>query len=392
MTGATTPIGVFLLDDHEIVRRGLCDLIDGEPDLSVVGEAGSVAEALHRIPLSSPRVAVLDVQLGDGTGIEVCRDIRSSHPEIACLMLTSYADDEALMDSVVAGASGYVLKQVRGNDLLDGIRRVAAGQSLLDPAVTARVIERLRRGPEEDARLATLTPREGEILGLLADGLTNRQIGEALQPGREDGQEQRVQRAHEARDGAAHAGGGLRRPPRRPAGVRRPLSGPAAPARSAGCLRTAPRSSVELPPSSSARDARLARPRPPGRAGPGPGPVSSTVTSSQPSAHETATVDRRSRRVVGDVGQALAHDRGQVAGLFGVEHGVDRPVEAEHRAGADGLRQLVAQPQERAARPVARPGRHRRLQLEDRRADLADGGVELVDRRLHPLAGLRRAR
>jgi two-component system response regulator DevR len=180
VTGATTPIGVFLLDDHEIVRRGLCDLIDSEPDLSVVGEAGSVAEALNRIPLSSPRVAVLDVQLGDGTGIEVCRDIRSSHPEIACLMLTSYADDEALMDSVVAGASGYVLKQVRGNDLLDGIRRVAAGQSLLDPAVTARVIERLRRGPEEDARLSTLTPREGEILGLLADGLTNRQIGETL--------------------------------------------------------------------------------------------------------------------------------------------------------------------------------------------------------------------
>jgi len=180
VTGATTPIGVFLLDDHEIVRRGLCDLIDSEPDLSVVGEAGSVAEALNRIPLSSPRVAVLDVQLGDGTGIEVCRDIRSSHPEIACLMLTSYADDEALMDSVVAGASGYVLKQVRGNDLLDGIRRVAAGQSLLDPAVTARVIERLRRGPEEDARLSTLTPRESEILGLLADGLTNRQIGEAL--------------------------------------------------------------------------------------------------------------------------------------------------------------------------------------------------------------------
>jgi two-component system response regulator DevR len=180
VTGATTPIGVFLLDDHEIVRRGLCDLIDSEPDLSVVGEAGSVAEALNRIPLSSPRVAVLDVQLGDGTGIEVCRDIRSSHPEIACLMLTSYADDEALMDSVVAGASGYVLKQVRGNDLLDGIRRVAAGQSLLDPAVAARVIERLRRGPEEDARLSTLTPREGEILGLLADGLTNRQIGETL--------------------------------------------------------------------------------------------------------------------------------------------------------------------------------------------------------------------
>ena len=180
MDDASAPIGVFLLDDHEIVRRGLSDLIEGEPDLTVVGEAGSVAEALRRIPACRPRVAVLDVQLGDGTGIEVCRDIRSSHPEIACVMLTSYADDEALLDSVVAGAAGYILKQVRGNDLLDGIRRVAAGQSLLDPSVTARVIERLRRGPQEDSRLATLTPREGEILELLADGLTNRQIGEAL--------------------------------------------------------------------------------------------------------------------------------------------------------------------------------------------------------------------
>src|SRR6478735_9549071 len=130
------PIGVFLLDDHEIVRRGLCDLIDGEPDLTVVGEAGSVDEALRRIPACTPRVAVLDVQLGDGTGIEVCRDIRSSHPEIACLMLTSYADDEALFASIMAGASGYVLKQIRGSDLVDAVRRISKGESLLDPAVT----------------------------------------------------------------------------------------------------------------------------------------------------------------------------------------------------------------------------------------------------------------
>jgi two-component system response regulator DevR len=177
---APAPIGVFLLDDHEIVRRGLVDLIEGEPDLVVVGEAGSVAEAMQRIPACAPRVAVLDVQLEDGTGIEVCRDIRSAHPDIACLMLTSYADDEALLDSVVAGAAGYVLKQVRGNELLDGIRRVAAGQSLLDPAVTARVLDRIRRGPEEDERLANLTPQEGKILALLAEGLTNRQIGEQL--------------------------------------------------------------------------------------------------------------------------------------------------------------------------------------------------------------------
>ena len=180
MSDVAGPIGVFLLDDHEIVRRGLCDLINHEPDLMVVGEASSVAEALPRIAVCAPRVAVLDVQLGDGSGIEVCREIRSSHPEIACLMLTSYADDEALLDSVVAGASGYVLKQVRGHDLLDGIRRAAAGQSLLDPSVTARVIERLRTGPKEDRRIATLTPREAEILDLVAEGLTNRQIGESL--------------------------------------------------------------------------------------------------------------------------------------------------------------------------------------------------------------------
>jgi len=180
MSDVAGPIGVFLLDDHEIVRRGLRDLIDHEPDLAVVGEASSVAEALPRLEVCSPRVAVLDVQLGDGSGIEVCREIRSSHPEVACLMLTSYADDEALLDSVMAGASGYVLKQVRGHDLLDGIRRVADGQSLLDPSVSARVIERLRAGPREDPRLATLTQREAEILDLVAEGLTNRQIGESL--------------------------------------------------------------------------------------------------------------------------------------------------------------------------------------------------------------------
>ena len=180
VTDADRPTGVFLLDDHEIVRRGLRDLIEGQADLHVVGEAGSVQEALDRIPACRPDVAVLDVQLGDGSGIEVCRDVRAAHPEIACVMLTSFADDEALLDSVIAGAAGYVLKQVRGQDLLDAIRRVAAGQSLLDPAVTARVIARLRGGPQEDQRLALLTVREREILELIADGLTNRQIGESL--------------------------------------------------------------------------------------------------------------------------------------------------------------------------------------------------------------------
>lgn len=174
------PIGVFLLDDHEVVRRGVRELVELEPGLVVVGEAGTAREALDRIPATRPDIAVLDVQLGDGSGIEVCRDIRSSHPEIACLMLTSFADDEALMDSIVAGAAGYVLKQIRGNELIESIRIAASGRSLLDPAQTARAIERLRKGPTEDPRLASLTPQERKILDLLADGLTNRQIGEAL--------------------------------------------------------------------------------------------------------------------------------------------------------------------------------------------------------------------
>lgn len=179
-TGSPSPIRVFLLDDHEIVRRGVRELLEAEDDLEVVGEAGSAEEALARIPLAGPHVAVLDVQLGDGSGIEVCRDIRSAHPDIRCLMLTSFADDEALVDSVVAGAAGYVLKQIRGNDLVTSIRSVAAGRSLLDPATAQRVMDRLRRGAEEDERLAGLTPQERKILDLLAEGLTNRQIGERM--------------------------------------------------------------------------------------------------------------------------------------------------------------------------------------------------------------------
>jgi len=173
---------VFLLDDHELVRRGVRDLLSAEDDLVVVGEAATGPEALLRIPATRPDVAVLDVRLGedpDGmTGVEVCRDIRSSHPEVTCVMLTSFADDEALFASIMAGAAGYVLKQIRGSDLVDGIRRVAAGESLLDPAVTARVLERLRT-PTADP-LAALTPQEHRILDLITEGMTNRQIGEAM--------------------------------------------------------------------------------------------------------------------------------------------------------------------------------------------------------------------
>ncbi len=171
---------MFLLDDHEVVRAGLRSLIEDEDDLEVVGEAASADQALDRIPAARPDVAVLDVRLPDGSGIEVCRDIRSRHPEVACLMLTSFADDEALLAAIMAGAAGYVLKQVGGRDLVDDIRTVGAGGTLLDPAMTRRVLERVRRGPEEDQRLASLTAQERRILDLIAEGRTNRQIAEAL--------------------------------------------------------------------------------------------------------------------------------------------------------------------------------------------------------------------
>jgi two-component system, NarL family, response regulator DevR len=175
-------IRVFLLDDHEVVRRGVRELleVDSQGEIEVVGEAGTADEALRRLPAVRPDVAVLDVRLPDGNGVEVCREIRSSHPEIRCLMLTSFADDEALFDAIMAGAAGYVLKQVRGSDLVDNVKRVAAGQSLLDPNVTATVLERLRRGPDEEPGAPHLTDQERKILDLLAEGLTNRQIGERL--------------------------------------------------------------------------------------------------------------------------------------------------------------------------------------------------------------------
>ncbi|MGI8666610.1 MAG: response regulator [Jatrophihabitans sp.] len=176
----TEPIRVFLLDDHEIVRRGIADLIGAEPDIAVVGEAGTAAGALARIPAVRPDVAILDARLPDGSGIDVCRDIRSAMPEIRCLILTSYDDNDAIFAAVMAGAAGYLLKEVRGSSLVEAIRQVAAGKSLLDPSVTGRLLARLREGEPTDPRLASLTDREREILLLIADGLTNRQIGEQL--------------------------------------------------------------------------------------------------------------------------------------------------------------------------------------------------------------------
>jgi two-component system, NarL family, response regulator DevR len=175
-----TPTRVFILDDHELVRRGLEALLESASDLVVVGEAATAAEALRRIPAVMPDIALLDVRLPDGDGIEVCREVRSRYPEIRCLMLTSYDDDEALFAAVMAGASGYLLKEIVGSNLLEDIRQVARGRSLLDPAVTRQLIDRLAQPAPEDPMLAGLTPREREILGLISDGYTNRQIGEQL--------------------------------------------------------------------------------------------------------------------------------------------------------------------------------------------------------------------
>jgi two-component system, NarL family, response regulator DevR len=178
------PIRVFLVDDHEVVRRGVHDLLDAEPDITVVGEAGSVAQALALGPAVRPDVAVLDVRLPDGDGITVCRELRSLIPELGCLMLTSFDDEEALLDAIMAGASGYVLKQIRGFELVSAVRTIASGQSMLDPATTSRLISSLRAdnapAEPENELLSGLTDREREILALIGEGLTNRQIGQRL--------------------------------------------------------------------------------------------------------------------------------------------------------------------------------------------------------------------
>jgi two-component system, NarL family, response regulator DevR len=174
-------IRVFLLDDHEVVRRGLVALLEATGEIEVVGESGSALEAARRIPAFRPDVAVLDARLPDGSGIDVCREVRSADPGIKALILTSYQDDEALFSAIMAGAAGYVLKQIKGTDLVDAIRRVAAGQSLLDPAVTQQVLERIRHGADsEPEELKALTAQERRILELIAEGMTNRQIGEEL--------------------------------------------------------------------------------------------------------------------------------------------------------------------------------------------------------------------
>lgn len=177
---ANDPIRIFLLDDHEVVRRGLRAVIEAEDDLEVVGEAATAEEALARIPPCRPDVAVLDVRLPDGSGIEVCREVRSTQEGVACLMLSSFSGDEVLLSAVMAGASGYLLKDVHGLDLAESIRRAAAGESLLDPRLTQVVLDRIREGPRVDSRLAGLTPQERQVLDLIGQGMTNRQIAGEL--------------------------------------------------------------------------------------------------------------------------------------------------------------------------------------------------------------------
>ncbi|OIJ27723.1 DNA-binding response regulator [Nocardioides luteus] len=171
---------VYLLDDHEVIRRGIRDLLEDEDDIIVVGESGLAEEARRRIPALRPHVAILDGRLPDGSGIDVCRDVRSVDPSIAALILTSFDDDDALFSAIMAGAAGYLLKQIRSADLVDTVRQVAAGRSTLDPAVTAQVLERIRSGPKTNSVFENLTNHERRILELIGEGLTNRQIGKEM--------------------------------------------------------------------------------------------------------------------------------------------------------------------------------------------------------------------
>ena len=180
MGPVTEPIKAFLCDDHEVVRRGVKEMLEADGDIVVIGEASTAAEALARVPALRPQVAVLDVRLPDGSGVTVCRELRSNLPELACLMLTSFADDEAMLDAIMAGAQGFVLKQIRGSDLVGAVRTVATGGSLLDATATRQVMDRLRKQNESHGRLSALSDQERRVLELIGEGLTNRQIGERM--------------------------------------------------------------------------------------------------------------------------------------------------------------------------------------------------------------------
>ena len=203
-------VKVFLVDDHEVVRRGLIDLLSADAELDVVGEAGSVAQALARIPALQPDVAVLDVRLPDGNGIELCRDLLSRLPNLRCLMLTSFTSDEAMLDAILAGASGYVVKDIKGMELAQAIKEVGAGRSLLDNRAAAALMAKLRGAAEHSDPLSGLSDQERVLLDLLGEGLTNKQIAAQNVSRREDRQELRVPTAGQAGHGAPHPGGGVR--------------------------------------------------------------------------------------------------------------------------------------------------------------------------------------
>jgi two-component system, NarL family, response regulator DevR len=173
-------IRVFLLDDHELVREGIRSLLESDPEIEVVGEAATGAEAVTRVPLANPDVAILDVRLEEGNGIEVCRELRSANTDLTCLMLTSFADDDALYASVIAGAAGYVLKQIKARDLIEDVKKVANGESLMDPRAVARVVERISNPPKTDAGIDSLSPQEQRILEYISEGMTNKQIAESM--------------------------------------------------------------------------------------------------------------------------------------------------------------------------------------------------------------------
>lgn len=203
-------VKVFLVDDHEVVRRGLVDLLGADPELDVVGEAGSVAEAMARVPAARPDVAVLDVRLPDGNGIELCRDLLSRMPDLRCLILTSYTSDEAMLDAILAGASGYVVKDIKGMELARAVKDVGAGRSLLDNRAAAALMAKLRGAAEKQDPLSGLTDQERTLLGLLSEGLTNKQIADRMVPSRKDGEELRVAVAGQAGHGTSDASRGIR--------------------------------------------------------------------------------------------------------------------------------------------------------------------------------------
>ena len=232
---ARKPIAVFLLDDHEIVRRGVRDLLEAEPDISVVGEAGTASSALARIPALKPDVAVLDVRLPDGDGVSVCREIRSRMPEVACLMLTSFGDDEALFDAIMAGAAGYVLKQIRGTDLVGAVRTVASGQSMLDPRAASQLMARLRDQSAKRGSAGRPVRPGAQDPGADRGGADQPADRRADVPGREDGEELRVCPVRQAGHGAPHPGRRLRGP-----GVRRAARGRPRRSRGVGTLFPGP--------------------------------------------------------------------------------------------------------------------------------------------------------